>query len=190
MPAPAPSSSRETHTRKAPAKTVARTLAGRTPTSRAVFLSYSTKGGVDEFVGKVAKATPFELVETERHGVSSEFLKALSRKLDVPQMRVFEMVGVPKATIAKKIASKEVVSGNRGQAAIGVAKLLAKAQEIVRNSTSDEAQGFDSAKWLGKWLDIPQAALGGRKPAELLDTPTGIAMVLKLLGAIESGAYQ
>ncbi len=190
MPAAIPSSSsRETPARKAPAKNKGRTGSRKSVTGNLVML-YTARGGVDEFVGKVARATPFELVETERYGVSGDFLKALSRKLDVPAVRVFEMVGVPKATIAKKVSSQEVVSGSRGQAAIGVAKLLAKAQEIVRNSTAQEAQGFDSAKWLGRWLDIPQAALGGRKPAELLDTPTGIEMVLRLLGAIESGAYQ
>ena len=28
------------------------------------------------------------------------------------------------------------------------------------------------------------------KPAELIDTPTGVDVVARLLGAIESGAYQ
>lgn len=32
--------------------------------------------------------------------------------------------------------------------------------------------------------------LGGRKPADLIDTPTGVEVVARLLGSIESGAYQ
>ena len=100
------------------------------------------------------------------------------------------MLGVPKATAEKKAASGEVLSGSGGQAAIGMAKLLGVAQAIVANSTATDAQNFDSAAWLGQWLERPQAALGGRKPADLIDTPTGIEVVARLLGAIESGAYQ
>ena len=145
---------------------------------------------LDAFVGLVAGATPFELVDLERRGVEGRFLKDVSRRLDVPQLHVFAMLGVPKATAEKKSAAGEVISGSSGQAAIGMARLIAKAQEIVAGSTAEAALDFDAARWLGKWLDLPQPALGGRKPSGLLDTPTGLDVVLKLLGAIESGAYQ
>lgn len=52
------------------------------------------------------------------------------------------------------------------------------------------ADGFDAVKWLGQWLERPQPALGGRRPADLMDTPTGMEMVAGLLGSIRSGAYQ
>ena len=68
-------------------------------------------------------------------------------------------------------------------------RLLGLAQEIVANSTSEEAKDFDVGKWLGRWIEIPQPALGGLKPSEVLDTPTGIETVEKLLGALESGVY-
>jgi putative toxin-antitoxin system antitoxin component (TIGR02293 family) len=145
---------------------------------------------LDAFVVLVAQATPFELVDLERRGVEGRFLKDVSRRLDLPQMHVFDMLGVPKATAEKKVATGEVISGSGGQAAIGMARLIAKAQEIVASSTADGARDFDAARWLGKWLDMPQPALGGRKPSELVDTPTGLDVVLKVLGAIESGAYQ
>ena len=97
----------------------------------------------------------------------------------------------PEAAVAKQSASGESLSGSSGgQAAIGVARLLGIAQAIVSNSTAPEAADFDAAKWLGQWLEHPQPALGGRKPGDLIDTPTGIEVVSRLLGAIESGAYQ
>ena len=138
----------------------------------------------------VSHATPYQLVELERHGVDGRFLKDLSKRMEIFQLHVFDMIGVPKATAEKKVAAGEVISGSGGQAAIGMAKLIAKAQDIALNSTAKEAKEFDAAKWLGRWLEIPQPALGGRKPSELVDTPTGLDVVLKLLGAIESGAYQ
>jgi hypothetical protein len=97
-------------------------------------------------------------------------------------------IAMPSTT--QKPASGEFVSGAGGQAAVGMIRLLGIAQEIVNNSTADEARNFDSAKWLGQWIERPQPALGGRKPAELIDTPTGVEVVARLLGSIESGAYQ
>ena len=110
--------------------------------------------------------------------------------MDIAAQRMFEILGVPKATAEKKIAAGDVLSGSGGRAALGMAKLLGLAKEIVENSTAPEAKDFDAAKWLGQWLERPQPSLGGRRPSELLDTPTGLGVVTRLLGAIESGAYQ
>ena len=113
-----------------------------------------------------------------------------SKRIGVSALRFYEIIGVPKATVEKRSAVDREITGAGGQAAVGMAKLLAKAQEIVDNSTAAESKDFDAAKWLGQWIERPQPALGGRKPAELIGTPTGVAMVSRLLGAVESGAYQ
>jgi putative toxin-antitoxin system antitoxin component (TIGR02293 family) len=126
----------------------------------------------------------------ERHGVAGRVVKELARRLEMPAVRVFDMLGVPKATVEKKALTGDVVSGSGGQAALGVAKLIGMVEDIVANSTAKEARQFDAAKWLGQWLERPQPSLGGRKPAELIDTPTGVEVVARLLGAVESGAYQ
>ncbi len=173
---------------KRPRTSVRIAAEGSAKTARIV--TYRPSKGVDDYVQQLALATPLQLVETERNGVAGGFLKALSRRMEIPAARVFSMLGVPKATAEKKAAANEVVSGSGGQAAIGMAKLLGIAQAIVANSTAVEAKGFDSAKWLGRWLERAQPSLGGRKPADLIDTPTGIEVVARLLGAVESGAYQ
>jgi putative toxin-antitoxin system antitoxin component (TIGR02293 family) len=151
---------------------------------------YRSKKGVDEYVRQVASATPMQLVEIERLGVVGSLIKDLSKRMEIPSTRIFRILGVPKATAEKKASAKEMVAGSGGQAALGMVKLLGIAQEIVRDSTAPEAKGFDSAKWLGQWIERPQPALGGRKPADLLDTPTGVEVVARLLGSIQSGAFQ
>jgi putative toxin-antitoxin system antitoxin component (TIGR02293 family) len=153
-------------------------------------LRYVPSKGVDHFVSLVAAATPMQLVDVERRGVDGRFVKGLSARIGIPAVRLFSMLGVPKATVEKKAAAGEAIAGSGGQAAIAMAKLIAKAEEIVANSTAPAARGFDAAKWLGLWLERPQPALGGRKPSELIGTPTGAEVVNRLLGAIESGAYQ
>lgn len=169
---------------------VTRVAGAKDPGSAKAFISYSPAQGVDSFVQRIAEATPMQLVEVERRGVKGRFIKDFSRRIGVSAVRFYEILGVPKATVEKRSTEGTEITGAGGQAAVAMAKLLAKAQEIVGNSTSPAARDFDAAKWLGQWIERPQPALGGRKPAELIGTPTGTEMVSRLLGAIESGAYQ
>lgn len=156
-------------------------------------LTTKTLGGatdLNEFVRRIVAATPMEIVEIERNGVQGVIIKALAVSMGIPAQRFFSILRVPKATAEKKAAAGECVSGAPGHAAVGMIRLLGIAQEIVANSTAPEAKNFDASKWLGQWIERPQPALGGRKPADLIDTPTGVEVVARLLGAIESGAYQ
>lgn len=152
-------------------------------------ISYKRSEGVQRFVRQIRNATPMQLVEVERTGVSGILLKDMARQINIPVLRLYDIVGVPKATAEKKASENQVIAGAGGQAAIGMARLLGIAQAIVDNSTSTRARNFDAAQWLGRWIELPQPALGGRKPADLLDTPTGISVVARVLGAIESGAF-
>lgn len=88
------------------------------------------------------------------------------------------------------MAAAEIVGGRAAQTAIGMVRLLGLAQAIVRESTAAGAESFDAERWLGQWIERPQPALGGRKPADLLDTPAGVETVSRLLGSLQSGAYQ
>lgn len=153
-------------------------------------IAYRSTKGVDDYVRRVARATPMQIIEIERQGVLGSFIKDLGKRMEIPSSRIYTILGVPKATAEKKAAAGERVAGRGGQAAIGMVKLVGIAQQIVANSTAREAQGFDAIRWLGQWIERPQPALGGRKPADLLDTPTGVEVVARLLGSIESGAYQ
>lgn len=161
---------------------------GRAKRVRAI--EYDPKTGVDAYVKAVVAATPLERVEIERRGVPGAFIKDFSKALGVPAIRVFKILGVPKATAEKKAAGGQLVKGSGGQAAVGMIRLLGIAEELVANSTAEGARGFDTTKWLGTWIERPQPALGGRKPSELLDTPTGLDVVARLLGSLESSAYQ
>lgn len=168
-------------------------LAGATEGGRQVVAAsknYRPKGGFDTYLRLLSKATPLQLVQVEREGVPGAFIKDLSTQLDIPAVRMFRILGVPKATAEKKAKAGEMVKGSGGPATIAMIHLLNLAQDIVANSTASEARGFDVKKWLGQWIEKPQPSLGGRKPADLLDTPTGVQIVTRLLGSIESGAYQ
>lgn len=172
--------------RRGPGKPVAR----RVVSAELKALAYLPKEGVQGFVTRVSRATSLQLIATERAGVQGGLIKDLARQLNLPATRLFEMLGVAKATAEKKAATNEALTGASGQAVLGLVRLLGVVEGIVSRSTHPAAATFDGARWLGAWLERPQPALDGRKPAELVDTPTGVDVVARLLGSAESGAYQ
>lgn len=168
--------------------TQTKTLVSNTATKRHK-LSYMRSKGVDAYIVQVNEATPQQMIEIEREGVAGTFITDLSKRMDLPSSRMFSMLRIPPATAARKSASDALVDGRAGLAAVGMIRLLGIAQNIVKDSTSKEAKNFDTARWLGQWIERPQPTLGGHKPADYLDTPTGQDIVAKLLGAMRSGAY-
>lgn len=139
---------------------------------------------------KVLNASPLEKIRIEKEGVPGIVIKGMSKQMGLTNQRFFAILGLPKATAEKKVATGEMIKGISGLAAVGMVELLAQAQAMADNSTAEEAKTFDSAKWLGKWIELPLPALGGNKPADVIESPTGLAVVKRLLGSIESGAYQ
>lgn len=73
---------------------------------------------------------------------------------------------------------------------LGLARLLGIADDIVSRSTAPQAKTFDVGLWLGEWVRRPQPALGEQRPLDMLCTRAGVAAAARVLGAIESGAYQ
>ncbi len=164
-------------------------LIGATPEFAAPLIGYGSNSDIDAYLRQVNNATPMQKVAIERQGVPGIFVKDLSRRMAVPTSRFFTILGVPKATAEKKAASGQLINGSAGVAAVGMIRLVGMAQDMASNGQADGAADFDAAAWLGKWIELPQPALGGLKPAALMDTPTGVEMVSRVLGAIESGAY-
>jgi putative toxin-antitoxin system antitoxin component (TIGR02293 family) len=141
-------------------------------------------------VSYLRTATPLQRVAAEREGVPAQVVKHMASSMDVPAVRMFKIIGIAKATAENKAAQDARIGGASGQAALALMKLLCIAEAIVEDGSAEGAAGFDTAKWLGRWIEQPQAALGGQRPADLLDTPTGYDVVARLLGSLASGAYQ
>ena len=116
-------------------------------------------------------------------------VKAMANSMGMSNIRMFEVIGVPKATDEMRTADNTAVTGAHGQAALGLLRLLGIAKEMAENSDAPKARDFDTARWLGEWIERPQPSLGGRKPAKIVNTPTGVETICKLLGTIQSGVY-
>lgn len=147
-----------------------------------------TIGAYRAFLRNAALA---ERIEIERQGVPGKVVSGLMRDIATTAGAFGRITGIPKATFTKKMARNEVFAGASGQSIVGLIDLINRVEAMVQvEGETPETQHFDAAKWVGEWIQRPQPALGGVTPAELMDTPSGRDAVMRLLGAIQSGAYQ
>jgi uncharacterized protein (DUF2384 family) len=146
---------------------------------------------VHEFRAKLRRAPLAARVKLERFGVPAGIVKGLIKEIGVGTVEFQRFVGIPKATFTKKMKGKSLFAGTSGQSVVGLMDLINAVEDMLAaEKDNPEAKDFDVAKWVGEWIERPQPALGGLAPAELMDTPSGRESVMKVLGAIQSGAFQ
>ena len=94
---------------------------------------------------------------------------------------------MPRSTIIRKAKEKARRSATQSERLIGLSRLVGQVQAIV--AESGDPEGFDAARWVRESLEQPNPALGGRRPAEFMDTVTGQSIVASLLSKVQTGAY-
>lgn len=124
-------------------------------------------------------------VERQRHGVSITNAEALRRAMALSVDRYASLLGMKPAAYKRHRARRARIKGAPGYAIGDFENILCKIDGLVRT----DVDNFDSARWFSRWIEQPQPALGGLRPATLLDTPAGRQLVGRLLGAMGSGAY-
>lgn len=117
----------------------------------------------------------------------SNMVFVISKDMNIPKDRFVQIMGLSRATVARKMASKTDLSVNESERLVGIAKLIGQVETMVNQSGATD--GFKPAEWFGEWIEQPAAAFGGIKPEELLDTSDGREAVAKLLSQMQSGAY-
>lgn len=146
---------------------------------------------VRPFRALLRKASLTERVQIEREGVPYQIVQGLINDMNVSSAEFQCYVRLPKATFTKRMKDKAQFAGTTGQAVVGIMDLINQVEDILSaQHDNPEARGFDVEQWVGHWIQRPQPALGGLAPAALMDTPAGRASVMRLLGSLQSGAYQ
>ena len=74
---------------------------GTRPAQEPAEITYGRGTAFNAYIQRVSRATPMELVLTERAGVHARLIKDLARHLDIPASRLFAILGVAKATADK-----------------------------------------------------------------------------------------
>ncbi len=133
---------------------------------------------------------PFDAIERValvKEGVPSGLLVLISEDMAISRDKLYATIGLARATVNRKLREQQVLNQDESERVLGIARLVGQVDQIVKESGN--AVGFDAAKWVAAWLDRPQAALGGKCPAELMDSADGRGVVSDLVARMQSGAY-
>lgn len=136
---------------------------------------------------QVYRASPLERIGMIKRGVSAAEAKRIFTELELGQGAALKALKLSAATVNKKAKQNQTLSPSESERLIGMARLVGQVGAMVEEC--GDAQGFDAATWMSRWLSEPVPALGGARPIELMDTMEGQALVSKTLAQMESGAY-
>lgn len=133
------------------------------------------------------RADPMERVAMVKSGVPAADFVVLAANLCMPKERLASTLGLARATVDRKVRDNKLLSTDESSRMLGMASLIGQVQSMV--AESGQVQGFDAGVWVSHWLEQPVPALGGRRPAEFMDTPEGQGIVSRLVAQMQSGAY-
>ena len=144
-----------------------------------------------EFRNELRMASLADRIRLEREGVPSVIVRSLILELSVKSADFQRMIRIPKATFTKKMQGESLISGTQGQSVLGILELINCVEDLISTEPNNcDIEKFELEKWVGNWVFRPQPALGGMMPAEYMDTPSGRDSVMRVVGSIQSGAYQ
>lgn len=135
----------------------------------------------------VYSLAPAERVALVKQGIPAGDVFKIAKTIGRPKERLMKVLGLPRATVDRKARAHQQLSIEHGERLIGFSKLVGQVQVMVQQS--GDPTGFDAAKWLGQWFEKPLPALGGKCPAEYMDTSEGQQLISSLLAKMQSGAY-
>lgn len=122
-----------------------------------------------------------------KKGVSPGVIPVLARDMNYDQGELVGLLGVPRATFQRKLRAQTPLDLSASERVLGVLRIVGQVQQMIEESGVSE--GFDASAWVGHWLEQPLPALGGKAPAEFMDTASGQELVAQLLAQTQSGAY-
>lgn len=132
-------------------------------------------------------ADPISRVEAIKSGIPATFVDEIAAEMGRPKEWLLPTLGLSTATFNRKKSESKPLSKGESERVLGIARLVGQAEAMV--TESGDPTGFNAAQWVARWLEEPMAALGGRKPGELMDTAEGQAIVSNMLARAQSGAY-
>ncbi len=138
-------------------------------------------------LGSLYAMTPLGRVDLVKQGVPPETLGILATDMGIPKEQLYATLGVPRATMERKLRERRPLNQDEGERVVGIARLVGQVDHMVR--TSGDPKGFDAPRWVAAWLNRPLPALGGARPAALMDTAEGREIVSGLVAQMQSGAY-
>lgn len=119
----------------------------------------------------------FDFLTAGNNGITKQSLINLADIMDIPMKDIAILLNVSYKTLGRKQSTDTLDS------------LVSSLSIEIANTIANGLSVFEDADKLNRWLQKENRALNGKKPIELLSTPTGIKMVNHVLSRLEEGIY-
>lgn len=122
--------------------------------------------------------SPFDFIHIATRGVNANVVKNFRIYFDLTRNSTAHMLNISEPTLYRWTKANKKLERNFSIKLFEIADLFLYGSEVFGNK-----QNFF------KWLNLPNTALGGMEPQELVEIPGGVSKVKDILGRIEYGVY-
>lgn len=119
----------------------------------------------------------FDFLAAAIHGITKESVMNLADLMDVPMKDMAVLLNVSYKTLGRKRRTDSLDS------------LVSSLSIEIANTLANGLALFEDAAAMNRWLQKENRALNGKKPIELMSSPTGIKLVNSVLIRMEEGVY-
>jgi putative toxin-antitoxin system antitoxin component (TIGR02293 family) len=123
-------------------------------------------------------STPLDFIAIANGGVSAQVILNFRKYFDISLDETASWLNISIPTIYRWIREDKKLGRNHAIQLFELADLFLYGTGV-----------FDSKENFFKWLSLPNTALGGMEPKDLLEIPGGTFRVKDILGRIEYGVY-
>jgi putative toxin-antitoxin system antitoxin component (TIGR02293 family) len=140
-------------------------------------LNQPTTLGIRAILGlKDLGESPLDMVAAVRRGLSYTAVSRVAEALHISTGQLAEYLPVTERTLQRYQKEKQKLDRDLSDHLLQIARVFARCQEVM-----------EDAERARRWLQTPSIPLGNVPPISLLDTYTGVEMVMDELGRIEHG---
>lgn len=122
--------------------------------------------------------SPFDFIRIASKGVKVSVIKNFSNYFSLTRESVAHILDISEPTLYRWIKANKILERNFSVKLFEIADLFLYGEEVFKDRNS-----------FFKWLNLPNDALGGLEPYNLIEIPGGISKIRDILGRIEYGVY-
>jgi putative toxin-antitoxin system antitoxin component (TIGR02293 family) len=122
--------------------------------------------------------SPFDFIHCANEGIEASVINNFIVYFKLSKTQTADMLNVSEPTLYRWTKANKNLDRNFSVKLFEIADLFLYGEEVFGNRNA-----------FFNWLNLPNTALGGLHPIELIEIPGGVSKVKDILGRIEYGVY-
>jgi len=127
---------------------------------------------------KTKVESPFDFIHIASEGVNADVIQNFRIYFNLSRELTADILDISAPTLYRWAKSNKRLERNFSVKLFEIADLFLFGSEVFGNKEN-----------FFKWMNLPNTALGGMEPLELIEIPGGVSKVKDVIGRIEHGVY-